>query len=1000
MKRSGVSNSRTHRCRILAALASLAFALPLEASFHLMQIEQVIGGVNGDTAAQAVQLRMRDAGQNFVAGSELVLFDAAGNNPLTLLIFGANVNSANTGSRILITTSSFASYQASPIGRDFIMNAIPASYLPAGRLAFRNSGVILWSVSWGNYTGPNTGSTDNDANGNFGPPFAGAMPSTSTSALRFNGTATAASTTNAADYSVTPGAATFTNNAGASTAVTGGTTSPTPSATPTATPSATPLPTPVLPRIGSGPIRIELQEVASGLTSPVDLITADDGSGRLFIVQQTGQIVILQNGQIGATPFLDVSARLVALNADYDERGLLGLAFHPGFNDPSSPGYQKLYTYTNEPVSGAADFTVPNPNPFDHQNVIAEWKIMAGNPDRVDAGSRREVIRIDHPQSNHNGGKIAFRPSDQYLYVAVGDGGGGNDVGPGHTAGTGNAQDLSNVLGKILRIDPIEAALTPGSADPASANGKYRVPVSNPFIATLQPGVRAVEIYAYGLRNPFRFSFDAAADKFIVADVGQNNVEEIDVVEAGGNYGWNRKEGSFLFDPADGSVAFDVLQDPSFHDPIAEYGHLDGQAVIGGFVYHGTAVPALNGRYVFGDLSSVPQGGEQATGRLFYLEGLDSRAHARIDGPAAYPPPDPEPTEPPEPTPDPTEAPTPTPTATPIPTPSPSPTASPPSPGHDHPPIIQELRIGYVERKLGAFLKGVGQGSDNEIYLLTDSHIGVGGTGGKVLKLVAAPASPALVNIATRLRVETGDNVLIGGFILIGGAPKRVMLRGIGPSLAVNGQPISGRLLDPILTLYSGNSAVDSNDDWTSSSQQQQISDSGIAPVHPKESAIIATLEPGNYTAELKGVGGNTGIGVVELYDLDQAAPANPANIASRGLVQTGDDVMIGGFIIGGSSSRTVLVRAIGPALTAAGVPGALQDPTLALYDAFGALLESNDNWRSKQEPQIIATGIPPSDNRESAILSTLPPGNYTAIVRGSGNTTGVALVEIYQLQP
>src|SRR5205085_4458488 len=215
---------------------------------------------------------------------------------------------------------------------------------------------------------------------------------------------------------------------------------------------------------------------------------------------------------------------------DYDERGLLGLAFHPGFNDPSSPGFRKFYTYTSETVAGTADLTVPKTTPFDHQSVVAEWQVSAGNPDLADPASRRDVLLIDEPQSNHNGGKLAFRPGENYLYISLGDGGAANDVGDGHNNITGNGQDLTNVLGKILRIDPLDPALTSGSADPASANGHYRVPAGNPFISS---GSAVHEIYAYGLRNPFRFSFDEASGRLIVGDVGQNNVEEVDFVEAG-----------------------------------------------------------------------------------------------------------------------------------------------------------------------------------------------------------------------------------------------------------------------------------------------------------------------------------------------------------------------------------------------------------------------------------------------------------------------------------
>jgi len=717
--------------------------------------------------------------------------------------------------------------------------------------------------------------------------------------------------------------------------------SPTPTATATATatatPTATPTPTPLLPRIGKGPLRIELQTVLTGITSPMQWLSAKDGSGRMFLVEQTGKIKIFNNGTLNATPFLDVTSRLVALSTNYDERGLLSMAFHPGFTNPSSPGYRKIYTYTSEPVSGAADFTVPINGAFNHQAVIAEWQVSAGNPDVIDPATRREVMRIDHPQGNHDGCTLAFRPSDNYLYISLGDGGAANDTQAGHNPTTGNGQDLTTVLGKILRIDPLAPALTPSSGDPASANGKYRVPISNPFVITTQPANRVAEIYALGLRNVFRFSFDPPTDKLVAGEVGQDHVEEIDLIEAGKNYGWNRKEGTFLFNSTNGNVSFDSSPDPALTNPLAQYSHDDGIAVIGGFVYRGSNVLALPGKYVFGDLSAP--GSSPASGRLFYLDDLNSGT-------------------------------------------------------------IKEFRIGNQERTLGLLLKGFGQDANGEIYVLADTNIGPTGTTGRVLKIIPAPASPAFVNLATRMRVQTGGNVLIGGFILIGSAPKKIIVRAIGPSLTVNNQPLPGRLSDPTLTLFDSNGPLDTNDDWVTSAQKQQIIDSTVPPTDPKESAIVATLQPGNYTAIMSGGGGATGIGVVELYDLDQPAPANPANIATRGFVESGDNVMIGGFIIGGSQNRTVLARAIGPSLTAVGVPNALQDPILELHNSSGTTLAMNDNWRSDQESQIAATGIAPSDDRESAIISPpLAPGNYTAIVKGSGTATGVALVEIYQLQ-
>ena len=253
-----------------------------------------------------------------------------------------------------------------------------------------------------------------------------------------------------------------------------------------------------------------------------------------------------------------------------------------------------------------------------------------------------------------------------------------------------------------------------------------------------------------------------------------------------------------------------------------------------------------------------------------------------------------------------------------------------------------------------------------------------------------------LLNIATRLRVQNGENVLIGGFIITGSDPKKVIIRAIGPSLA---QFFSGALANPTLDLFEGSTVLQSNNDWKES-QQAEIEATGVQPTNDLESAIVRTLAPGSYTAVVKGAGGNTGIGLVEAYDLDQVASSQLANIATRGLVESGNDVMIGGFIAGGGGGGAVkvVVRAIGPTLSSFGIMGALQDPTLELRDSNGALIAGNDNWRQTQQAELQQTGLAPSDDRESAILAILNGAGYTAIVRGSGNTTGVAIVEVYNL--
>lgn len=254
-----------------------------------------------------------------------------------------------------------------------------------------------------------------------------------------------------------------------------------------------------------------------------------------------------------------------------------------------------------------------------------------------------------------------------------------------------------------------------------------------------------------------------------------------------------------------------------------------------------------------------------------------------------------------------------------------------------------------------------------------------------------------LLNISTRMRVLTGENVLIGGFIITGTDPKMLLFRALGPSLGSFG--VQGTLADPILELRAGNGAlIASNDNWKDT-QRTEIADTQGAPVDDRESALLQTIAPAAYTAIVKGKNNTTGVALVEAYDLTGAVDSSLANISTRGFVDTGDNVMIGGFLFGGGSGTgRVIVRGIGPSLASSGIAGSLQDPTLELRDNNGALLASNDNWKSTQQAEIEATTIPPRDDRESAIVATLPTGAFTAILRGKNNTTGVGLVEIYNL--
>ncbi|MET7000943.1 PQQ-dependent sugar dehydrogenase [Chitinophaga defluvii] len=320
---------------------------------------------------------------------------------------------------------------------------------------------------------------------------------------------------------------------------------------------------PLLPVTGTddGPParKARLQLVTDHFISPVNMAVPRDGSGRLFFCQKEGKVWIVRNGQLLTQPFLDVSGEMVSINPGYDERGLLGMAFHPQFKQNG-----KFYVYYSVPSRTRGS---------NHKSRLAEFTVTAGKPDEANMASKRIVMEIEQPESNHNGGQIAFG-ADGYLYVSLGDGGGGGD----RHGTTGNGQDLGTWLGKILRIDV--------NGDP------YQVPKDNPFVG--KEGVKP-EIWAYGLRNVWRFSFDKATNRLFAGDVGQNKYEEVDIITKGGNYGWRIMEGFHDFNVPAGADKSALIP------PIYEYDHGDGISITGGYVYHGKALPELKGQYVFGD---------------------------------------------------------------------------------------------------------------------------------------------------------------------------------------------------------------------------------------------------------------------------------------------------------------------------------------------------------------------------------------------------------------
>lgn len=415
--------------------------------------------------------------------------------------------------------------------------------------------------------------------------------------------------------------------------------------------------------------------VAENFVSPLSVVEPPDDSKRLFIVDQTGKVwIVPQNAAVLSTPFLDLSSKIVTLSPGYDERGLLSLAFHPQFKTNG-----KFYVfYTALPRAGGPQ---PGVN-WNNLTRISEFKVASSNANLADLSSERILIEADHPQLNHNGGTVAFG-ADGYLYISIGDGGNKDDVGAGHipdwyaaNAG-GNAQNLwANLMGKILRID-------------VNSGTPYGIPSDNPFAAS---AVFKKEIYAYGFRNPYRFSLDMGGDHGLyVGDAGQSLYEEIDLVTKGGNYGWNVREGNVCF-----NTDSDLLVRPAcpiadslgkaLSDPIIQLKNTanpsgGGQAtvIVGGNVYRGTALPQLQGRYVFGVFSQGGSGAAGANGKLYA---------ATPAGAGFWP--------------------------------------------------YEDLTPRDFPTHLGHYLKGFGQDQSGELYITVADVQGVSGTTGKVYKLVAA----------------------------------------------------------------------------------------------------------------------------------------------------------------------------------------------------------------------------------------------------------------------
>jgi len=350
-------------------------------------------------------------------------------------------------------------------------------------------------------------------------------------------------------------------------------------ATFTTYPSRTNLHTPQVP--------VGFQFVAGGFTSPINIASPNDGTGRLFLVDQTGFVKIFyMNGTVLDTPFLDVRDRMIQLDPTYDERGLLSIAFHPQF---ATNG--KVYVYYSAPLRVGVNTS------WSCTNHLSEFQVSTTNPNQVNMSSERILLEVDKPYENHNGGVLLFGPNDGYLYLPLGDGGRADDTGMGHTPGIGNGQDLTKLLGKVIRID----------VDHTSQGRQYAIPADNPFISnsSIWP-----EIYAYGFRNPAYATFDSGGShKMFIAMAGQRLFESVLVIYKGGDYIWNIREGTHCFDPNNdfqppaGSCRITGYTGQPLIGPVVELGHDVGDTIVGGVVYRGNQIPSLQGKYVFGTWS-------------------------------------------------------------------------------------------------------------------------------------------------------------------------------------------------------------------------------------------------------------------------------------------------------------------------------------------------------------------------------------------------------------
>jgi hypothetical protein len=556
---------------------------------------------------------------------------------------------------------------------------------------------------------------------------------------------------------------------------------------------------------------------------------------------------------------------------------------------------------------------------------------------------------------------------------------------------------LANRLGKMLRI-----------------NADGSIPADNPFFTAAAGNNRA--IWALGLRNPFTFAFQPGTTRLFINDVGQSTFEEINDGIAGSNYGWPTTEGS--------------TTDPRFRSPLFAYGHSAGDsggfAITGGAFYNSATSQfpdSFKGEYFYADFvngwihilnpsdntaSNFARGIANPVdikvsedGGLYYLERGNGGHIFRIQATFSI------------------AATAGASQSTTLGSSFTTPLQAKVTDSSGNP--VSGALVTFTAPASGA--SATFSGGATSASAITDGNglataptLTANSIAGSY-SLLASPASqpveasfsltntttppgtgpPQPLNISTRVRVGIGNKVMIGGLIIAGNAPKKIIVRALGPSL--QNSNVNGALADPVLELHGPDGALlMRNDNWKDT-QRSEVEASGLQPASDLESAIIATLVPGNYTAIVSDQNNGEGIGLVEVFDLSPASDSDLANISSRGFVETGENVIIGGFILGGTGGGTeVIVRAIGPSLAAFELTNLLIDPTLDLRDGNGTRLIFDDNWQddAAQATEVAAKGLAPKADNESAVAITLSAGAYTAIVAGKDGGTGIGLVEVY----